>query len=141
MQQSLPPRSQYGIRIWIRRSVLARPRSFSYVEMAPLNPIYRHRLFTDEDFYIARFPLDVYATRSSSPPLPSSPSRPPLVPAKSNGSTTPAPAGAPGANGPNRSSMVLPPQPIVLATPHAINDNEHILAAKISGVSIRYTVA
>jgi hypothetical protein len=104
--------------------------------VAPLNPIYRHRLFSDEDFYIARFPLDVYATRPSPPPVPP---RSPPGSSRGNGPASPAPT--PAGGGAKRSSAAMPPQPTVLATPQTITDNEHILIAKLNGVSIRYTVA
>lgn len=102
--------------------------------MGPLNPIYRHRLFSDEDFYIARFPLDIYATRPSPPPVP--PRSPP-----GRGAGPVSPVLAPAGGGTRRTSITIPPQPTVLAIPQTITDNVHILSAKLNGVSIRYIVA
>ncbi|KAF8318163.1 hypothetical protein DL93DRAFT_2165193 [Clavulina sp. PMI_390] len=57
-EQSLPPNSHHSLRIWIRR-----PLSGS--AGGPLNPIYRHRLFSHDDMWFGKFPLDVFASHSS----------------------------------------------------------------------------
>lgn len=155
-ENSSPPQSHYSLRIWIRRSATSSGPSTS---TGPLKPIYRHRLFSDEDFFIARFPLDVYASTSLSLSIPSlsqtppPPSRtPPLGPRSSsavNANVTrnrystapPLPLGVGGqAQGPAYKGSRVPPQPTVLATPEEISDHEHVLGAKVSGVSLRYTV-
>lgn len=110
IQNSSPPNSHYSLRVWIRRSD-EETRRISPPK-GPLNPIYRHRLFSDEEFYIATFPIDVY----SQPPI------------RKNGASS------------HRNSNP-PPQPTVLATPEDITDRKHILSALISGITMRYIIS
>lgn len=124
-----PPNNHYTLRVWIRRpapdilAVSSANTSASAENDGPLNPVYRHRIFSYGDFFVARYPLDVYATL----PNPSS-----------SGDSPPESGSGSKDKRASRSTKPSPPQPTILATPQDVSDDKHVLIAKVSGVAIQY---
>lgn len=101
-----------------------------------MNPVYRHRLFTHEDIFITKFPVDLNVTTP--------------IPIGSGGgredSNTKTDAIGGGKNkskaavGAHVNTNTAPSQLAVLATPEDISDHKHTLTAKVGGVELKYTV-
>lgn len=130
-QHSIPSNSHYGLRIWIRRSSEA-----TLGGSGPLNPVYRHRLFTHEDIFIAKFPIDLNLTTS----LPGGSGG-----GRKDGNNKTDDIGG----GKNKSkavagalvnTIIAPSPPAVLAIPEDISDHKHTLTAKVGGVDLKYTI-
>lgn len=151
-EPSHPPCSHYSLRIWIRRSPTARPLPLPLSPSSshrhqqprrestgPLKPIYRHRLFSDEDFYIAKFPLDVFNSASINLNASLNPSG--SVPVGQRFSSSRTGKGVGGGPGPGKDGGSTTTRGIVLAEPEDISDYEHVLSAKISGVSMTFVVS
>lgn len=104
-----------------------------------MNAVYRHRLFTHEDIFITKFPVELDA------PAPNTTG----TGGGREGSNNKTDANAGGKNkskaihGTPANMNAVPSQLTVLATPDNlsdISDHKHTLSATVGGVELKYTV-